>query len=247
MASLRKSNRGKGDINTQSNQQTQNLDSYLTNMDKASKETTSTDIHVPTMAPAEKDDMRQLFEELLRKQTEEITTNIKAEIGALREKMDGILDSVEFNANCIETNKTELGMLKNAFKELQDEMEKKLTLQEIYMRKPNLLIYGVPDKEDAETACRSLFEEMGIEDAHTMDFVNIHRLPRFETTYSSPNKPKTVIIKFVLMKDRQRILDASFRTGTLLRGSTGASKEKKDKTGKQGIPHAKDSPLPDED
>jgi len=170
-------------------------------------------------AMTEMEEMKSFITSSLHAQTVELSEKIdyvNQELSALNKKTDGLIDSVEFHSEEIEKLKTDMEDLRKENTALKTDFDKKLLIQEVYSRKINLLVYGIADTEDPETACHTLFAEMGL--TRHMDFVNIHRLPRFNTTMErTANAPKPVMVKFLKMTDRQLVYDASFKQRDLLK------------------------------
>jgi hypothetical protein len=82
----------------------------------------------------------------------------------------------------------------------------KLTLMEIHNRKPNLLFYGVEQKEDEnlKDVMRKCWEEdFGVPEELNIAVVHAHRLPRQGQSHG----PDPIIVKFVHMEDRDWFLD----------------------------------------
>ena len=86
-------------------------------------------------------------------------------------------------------------------------LEESKLATELYSKKNNLLFFNVPsdDGEDTEQVLRSfLTDELDIDNGESMLFMNVHRLP---SRSKETTKPYPIIAKFVLMRDRNMILN----------------------------------------
>lgn len=105
--------------------------------------------------------------------------------------------------------------MKSDLLKLSDEVEEKLTLLELHQRKQNLLIYGLPKKADEniyDTVKAVLVRFFGIspEEAFRIGIINAHRLPskRGNDRRRGDEEPDAIIVRFVHMADRDRLLHA---------------------------------------
>jgi hypothetical protein len=134
------------------------------------------------------------------------------------DSMTDILESVKYNAEEVEQNKSEIKEVRDEMESVRREFEKKFRRQEVYLRRANLLIYGIPQINDTDAAARKVFRSIGVEAVETIDFVNVHRLPRHNTDPTRASHALgPIIVKFVKMADRQRILDASYKNFKMLK------------------------------
>ena len=110
--------------------------------------------------------------------------------------------------------KEDLPQLRSLIDKKIEELEEKVTLSEIHDRKQNLLIYGVRqrnEKEDIYEVAQDVFVHfMGIsrEEAARIPLTNAHRLrpPTTRGAAGARPQPPIIIIRFVRMIDRDRLL-----------------------------------------
>lgn len=153
------------------------------------------------------EDMRAFITELIGRQTAEIC----AKIDGITARVVDLEKSVEFNSERINTCETKTALIDDMAKELEN-MKRKVLLSEIYSRKANILIYGMPDStEDLTDAAKDIFVrilQIDSETVRNMKFVNIHRLPAQHKKIQSPDP---VIIKFVCQQDRDLVMQTRFK------------------------------------
>ena len=94
-----------------------------------------------------------------------------------------------------------------------DEFEDKLLQLEMHHRKQNLLIYGVGEgaKEDIYATVYEVlayFLQIPLGEASKIPLVNAHRLPSPQRGIGKESAPRPIIIRFVCMADRDRLLGA---------------------------------------
>ena len=145
--------------------------------------------------------------------------NLHQMITSLHEAVEETKVSINFNASRIDENRGRMDDLEHKQSQLRSDLENQLLLQEVHMRKPNLLVYGIADP-DIEKACRDLFLSLGVTSAHDMLFNTIHRLPRKQSWPVNEGKPLPIVVKFVRLSDRDRVYDASIKGRSLLRSKS---------------------------
>lgn len=100
-----------------------------------------------------------------------------------------------------------------ALEERIENLEKQVNYQEMRSRKYNLLFYGFPQSkgEDTEEIIRNFVKtEMNLGDSDNIPIGNVHRIPQFASFGKEPTRrPDAIIVKFIHMKDRDRILSAT--------------------------------------
>ncbi|XP_041472654.1 uncharacterized protein LOC121421920 [Lytechinus variegatus] len=144
---------------------------------------------------------------------------IKADLTQTKKDISDLEASINFTDNriaAIEMN--EIPSLKKEIKRNEDEIEEKLIQMEIHQRKQNLLVYGLPDKqnEDIIATTRDLlanFLKITPDTAARIPIVNAHRLPGSTQRSKHPEsqrngEPCPIIIRFASMLDRDRLLRA---------------------------------------
>ncbi|XP_072163555.1 uncharacterized protein [Diadema setosum] len=136
--------------------------------------------------------------------------DIHADISSMKKRMIDLEAAVEDNsARVLDLEKGRLPLLEEKLQKEIDSLKEKLVLSEIYQRKSNLLFYGLEKKSDenVENVLREAFVCLGLsdEEAQSVALVNAHRLPR----RNDANKaPQPIIVKFVYMSQRNRVLSA---------------------------------------
>ncbi len=163
--------------------------------------------------PTFSEDMKTFIAETMKQHTHEI----KMDISSVRSKLDELFETVKFNSDGIVANSEKIDEVRIEMAEMKMDYEKRFLQQEIYMRKNNLLVYGVDDARDPATAVRELFNTLQIPNADTIGLVTVHRLPRTSTNPYTAKQPKPILVKFITLDDRQTVLHASYKQGDLLR------------------------------
>ena len=156
----------------------------------------------------------------LDKKVEETLIVIKEEITdmktALQNQDDRLTDLEKLNTEVIQPQSKKVSLLEASLKELQDH----ITYQELRSRKYNLLFYGIPKAENEvsnEVIVKFLSEKLGMSTAESIMIKNAHRVPKNPNSSYKPEAPEAVIVKFVLMEDRNMILNHA-RNTTLPKG-----------------------------
>ncbi|KAI8486096.1 hypothetical protein Bbelb_361960 [Branchiostoma belcheri] len=87
-----------------------------------------------------------------------------------------------------------------------DELEAKLLQNEIYSKRQNLLLWGIPFK-DGEDVVQQAYDfidkKLSVDNARRFAFVNVHRMPR--------KSGNPIIVKFVSMIERDVVLRHVYR------------------------------------
>ena len=109
--------------------------------------------------------------------------------------------------------KNDLPQLRSLIDKKIEELDEKITLSEIHDRKQNLLIYGVQQRNEKENIYAVLHDVfvhfMGVskDEASRIPLANAHRLPTpTRVAAGSPPQPPAIIVRFVKMVDRDRLL-----------------------------------------
>ena len=136
---------------------------------------------------------------------------ITTEVSSINRKFAELEESVQFNSDKLaHIELRELPKLQSSIQIEVANLEKKITMMEIYNRKANLLFYGIVQESREENIMEILkskvFTTLGLteEDAAKIAIINAHRLPRRDT--SGSKGPNPIIAKFCYMQDRDRIL-----------------------------------------
>ena len=147
---------------------------------------------------------------------------MKTQFAALSVQMSDIRDEIKSMKSNMSAMDKGLSMLNHEVSEIKSKtvpnLEKELLAKitaleesklatELYSKKNNLLFFNVPsdDGEDTEQVLRSfLTDELDIDNGESMLFMNVHRLP---SRSKETTKPYPIIAKFVLMRDRNMILN----------------------------------------
>ncbi len=188
---------------------------------KDSNKKMNTDETQKTMAATTCDpneDMKNFIREKLDEQTVKLSQQIyqiNVEINKLKETTDELTKSVEYNSAEIGENQARVKQLEKSFVDYREEVDRKFLTLELYQRRPNLLIYGIADDRNPEEAVRELFEELQLPDS--LDLLQVHRLPRHSTNERTASMPKPILVRFLRMKERQMVQDASYKHSSLLR------------------------------
>ena len=167
-------------------------------------------------------EMRGLFGELSAQVNDKLDSVIseinvlKSDVAATKNTIKDMEKSLTSATERItEFESRDLPNLKSDFLRLNEELEEKLTLLELHQRKQNLLLYGVPKKADENiynTVQGVLAKFLGIslEEASSIGIINAHRLPskRGNDQRRRDEEPDAIIVRFVHMADRDRLLRA---------------------------------------
>ncbi|XP_041483287.1 uncharacterized protein LOC121430076 [Lytechinus variegatus] len=142
---------------------------------------------------------------------------LTADIAAIKTKVNDMEGAVEFNSGKV--MEIEKDIIPNITANLESriaDLQNQLTSMEIYNRRSNLLIYGLHEdpNENIFQVIRKCIVDLGIaaDEAANMAFVNAHRLHRRATqdarNHTQPTAPSPIIVKFVYMTDRNKVLSA---------------------------------------
>ena len=157
-------------------------------------------------------------------------TNLEDKVKSIDNRVTEVENSSSFLAEqsdvCNQTlnsTKTELKKMKKIYDDLENEakkieerrtqMEDKLTDLECRSMRDNLIFYGIPETaaEDCENKVKELCKEkLGILNADTFVFDRAHRLGSEQNT----RKPRPVVVKFHLYKEREIVRNKSFERET---------------------------------
>ena len=149
-------------------------------------------------------EMKELFAQLSRE--------MNARFDAITSDLADLKETVNFNSTKIqEVEKNIISKLKEEIESKNKVIEEKIVLMELHQRKQNLLVYGVAERGNNEniyeTVCDVLihFIRISRSEAQRVLIENAHRLPAPQHG-SSTIRP--IIIRFVLIADRDRLLNA---------------------------------------
>lgn len=138
--------------------------------------------------------------------------SLKEEMKEIKDRMDKTDDTIKTLDGCISNVQKDLSDLRTDLRKEIEDLKQEALAQQVYMRKGTLLIFGIPDTEtNLQVAVKNIFQEKLQLDQHCVEhmmFVNIHRLPRRN---SSVSKPVPVMVKFVRMFDRDMVMTASIK------------------------------------
>ena len=195
-------------------------------------------VQPPTWATELIKDVKQIKESMRKIETIEKTvnminmkvTNLEDKVKSIDNRVTEVENSSSFLAEqsdvCNQTlnsTKTELKKMKKIYDDLENEakkieerrtqMEDKLTDLECRSMRDNLIFYGIPETaaEDCENKVKELCKEkLGILNADTFVFDRVHRLGSEQNT----RKPRPVVVKFHLYKEREIVRNKSFERET---------------------------------
>ncbi|XP_063962683.1 uncharacterized protein LOC135155970 [Lytechinus pictus] len=149
----------------------------------------------------------------LDKFMEEMST-MKADLANTNHKVSDLETGLTLTSDKVSSiENTYLPQLRSQILNKIEELDEKLILSEIHDRKSNLLIYGVQQRNEKENTYDVVHEVfvhfMGIskEEASRVPLVNAHRLPSSTRGVAeSQRQPPAIIVRFVRMIDRDRLL-----------------------------------------
>ena len=169
-------------------------------------------------------EMRKMFADFksdLNKKLDRVITDldsVKNDIAEMKSKTQELELSVADTSARISTVETDkIPGIEGRLKKMQTEFEDKLMLHELHNRKQNLLFYGIPSQpnENVYKQAAGAFSkilEIPMEDASSIPLVNAHRLPTkkppSDGANHARNPPDPIIVRFVRMSDRDRVLQA---------------------------------------
>ena len=145
---------------------------------------------------------------------------IKEDLAATKKTVTELETSVAFATDKVtEVEKKAIPEIYEKIVKEKEELDTKLTLLEIHDRKQNLLVYGVPEgkNENIYMVIQDLlrhFLNVSREEAAKVQIANAHRLPSAskrrgqQLTGERDKVPDPIIIRFVKMIDRDRLLNA---------------------------------------
>lgn len=137
-------------------------------------------------------------------------SNINTELKDIKAEVRDLslsVDSLDKDVMLIRDNK--IPELKLELKKEIEQLKTQRLSAELYSKKTNLLFYGIkqqPDENCEKTIREFISKNLGL-DAEAMLLANVHRLPSRKV--SSRDRPRPIITKFVLMKDRDAVLRAA--------------------------------------
>ncbi|CAH1266684.1 Hypp3510 [Branchiostoma lanceolatum] len=136
----------------------------------------------------------------------ESVSNMSEDIKSLRLEVSSVKDSVTFAHEEIKGIKEDAKKESEKLHKRINELEDKLLHNEIYSKRQNLLLWGIPSKtgEDVvQEADDFIVNRLGVGNARNFSFVNVHRMPRMN---GNP-----IIVKFVSMLERDNVLRHAYR------------------------------------
>ena len=154
----------------------------------------------PTLLPS----IKKLMEAQINRVLESIQSldvKFDSRIKDLEEKVDEVVQSVNFNDKNIQDLKAEIPNLEIKIKQEKEQVNKELDSIQAYISRENLLFHGLPDKEereDSEAVLRQFFVEhlkLEPELVEKMEFQRAHRL-------NGKGRPRPIIARFLRFKDR---------------------------------------------
>ena len=160
-------------------------------------------------------DKKNIFEKFSNPKNFEKLDHLTEEVGSISQRMVDIERSVEFTSSKISTMEKEIPKMRTALRDEILKFDKKITIMEIYNRKPNLLFYGVtePQGEHILDTLKQVFICPGVDEekARSMMLANAHRLPRRNPPENAgavdrTPRPSPIIAKFINMADRDYVL-----------------------------------------
>lgn len=157
---------------------------------------------------------REINEKLNRNQEgivqlREDLVGVKDKVNDMEQKVNDIEQAVDYQGDLLQTVERKIPDMEKEMATKIKELEQKITLKEIHDRKPNLLIYGIPERPNEEImeTMWSIFQDdfgLDVEDAQSISVTSVHRLPsRNRRPVNGIYPPPAVIIRFVHMGDRQ--------------------------------------------
>ncbi|CAH1277399.1 Hypp9602 [Branchiostoma lanceolatum] len=132
--------------------------------------------------------------------------HLSEDMKSLRVEVTSLQQSVSFAHDEIENLKKEATTENEKLQHRVITLEAKLLAAELYSKKQNLLFRGIPAEKDenlVEVVCKILQEELKVNNARNVMFVNIHRLPKI--------RGNPIIAKFVSMLDRNMVLQHAYK------------------------------------
>ena len=165
----------------------------------------------------------------------------------LNEKMDKFIRTIEHSVQdnsdrIIDVENVKIPQLRKEIQRVEADFSNKLLEREIHERKQNLLVYGIASKqnENVEAVVKNKIALMLNDSAEEMRFVNVHRLPRRHNPTGSDKAPEAIIVRFVRMADREKVLQGYY---------TYSAAQNRKKRNREGVAHeagreaAEDDPL----
>lgn len=159
-------------------------------------------------------EMKELFAQLSTEMNHRFDA-IGADIADTKKSITDLKETVNFNSSKIEkVEKETLPKLKKEIDAKSKEIEDKIILLEMHQRKQNLLVYGVGERGNNENIYSTVhdifvyFMRITKSEALKIALVNAHRLPAPQHGASNQPAIRPIIIRFVSMADRDRVLNA---------------------------------------
>lgn len=144
----------------------------------------------------------------------EVINLIKSDLAEAKRSVVDLEVAVNSNAEKIQAiDKESMPRLKQELERKNEELEEKIMLLELHQRKQNLLIYGVAERNNENIIAvvhevLSFFLKIPTAEASKILLVNAHRLPAPQHDIGNEAKIRPIIIRFVNMSDRDRLLNA---------------------------------------
>ena len=150
----------------------------------------------------------------LQKDLSGFQTKVERDLSDIKDTVGDLKQSIEFQAKRVDDIVQDVHTLKE--QKLEERvvfLEQQLQYQERRSRKYNLLLYGVSEgtNEDVDSVIRDVFQnKLKIDEKSVkgMLIANAHRVPRRSDVNNQPGVPDPIIVKFVQMRDREKVYNA---------------------------------------
>jgi hypothetical protein len=160
------------------------------------------------------DALRQILNDMRREMRQNFAdisnniTELRTDFASLKTELLDLSLSVASLDKDVQDIKDEI--IPSLHDQLQGEingLKKQRLASELYSKKSNLLFHGIPESsdEDCDLTLRTFLKNELKYNTDTLILANVHRLPTKQDNRNN-GKPKPIIVKFVLMKDRDAIL-----------------------------------------
>lgn len=179
-------------------------------------------LHAPLHVPIQTDRPTE-YSHLITLMTD-MNKSVQSGFAMMNTRLDSLQQSVNAVTADVDHLKTAVNMVEDDVKEIKKdtipklkkelndkiaELEKTRLTTELYSKKPNLLFFNVPmssaaNMEDTEAILRAHLDAVDFPGSDSIPFVNVHRLP---TKDKESRRPDPIIAKFVMMKDRNAVLN----------------------------------------
>ena len=152
-------------------------------------------------------------------ETAQIVEGVRSELAELKRELTVARE-------VISDNRTEMTTLRNEVVELKRErarVKQQTNLQEVYSRRDNLTIRGIPELQQGDnTSCDQLLRNffvgsmsMNKEEVDAMRFVRVHRIgkPLTQVQNRTLAPPRSIIVRFNDYRDRQKVWECRKNLG----------------------------------